>query len=148
MMLSGAGWAQTDADLGEPALSEPELDALDALPPLEAIPGAVPTSTPSNRTGGLRVGNRTPFPIRVVLLQRRNPQPVPVHWDFAPGEGGSEGLVLSVQEREPLQLTPGDVIIAFALDGSRRYWGPNVVDETLAPFWDADTRVWTMIIQP
>lgn len=141
MILSGTGSAQLDTD----APSELELDE---LPPLEAIPGAIPTGTPANRTGGLRVGNRTPFPIRVVLLQRRNPQPVPVHWDFAPGEGGSEGLLLSVQEREPLQLTPGDVIVAFALDGSRRYWGPNVVDETLAPFWEENAKAWTMIIQP
>ena len=103
------------------------------------------------RDGFLRVGNRTPYPLRVVVLVRdvtNNPSNIPAHWDFAPGEGGSEGLALSLRDREPLVVGPGDIIVAFSIDGSRRYWGPNVVDETLAPFWNSSDRSWTMILQP
>ncbi|GAB4211478.1 MAG: hypothetical protein OHK0012_03990 [Synechococcales cyanobacterium] len=93
-----------------------------------------------------RVGNRSPHPVRVVLLQRQGGSE-PAHWDFAPGEGGSEGLLLSLGE-EPLILRPGDVVVSFALDGSRRYWGPNVVGESVAPFWDPVRRIWSMVLQP
>ncbi|WP_017325893.1 hypothetical protein [Synechococcus sp. PCC 7336] len=109
------------------------------------------TAAISIKEGLLRVGNRTPFPLRVVVLARNvpeNPSNIPAHWDFAPGEGGSEGLTLSLKEKEPLVVGPGDIIVAFTIDGSRRYWGPNVVDETIAPFWNSSDRSWTMILQP
>ena len=102
------------------------------------------------REGILRIGNRTPYPLRVVLHRRSgiDSSDIPAHWDFAPGEGGSAGLIMSLKEREPLVVRPGDVIVAFAIDGSRRYWGPNVVSETVAPFWNESDRSWTMILQP
>mgnify|MGYP001042939993 FL=1 len=108
------------------------------------------TSPTSARTGSFRVGNRTPHPVRVVILMRsggRLLNPETAHWDFAPGEGGSEGLVLSLGEK-PLQIGPGDIVVAFALDGTRRYWGPNVVGESLAPFWNEESGSWSMILQP
>jgi hypothetical protein len=73
---------------------------------------------------------------------------VPAHWDFAPGEGGSDGLTLSLDAQQPFVVRPGDIIVVFAVDGSRRYWGPNIVGETLAPFWDGRDRTWTTIVQP
>ena len=102
------------------------------------------------KAGVLRIGNRTPYPLRVVLHRRSgdSASEIPAHWDFAPGEGGRAGLIVSLQEREPLVVHPGDVIVAFAIDGSRRYWGPNVVSETVAPFWNESDRSWTMILQP
>ncbi|MFS8885082.1 hypothetical protein [Synechococcus sp. H70.2] len=110
-------------------------------------PAVSPTSA---RTGPFRVGNRTPHPIRLVILLRsssRLTNPETAHWDFAPGEGGSQGLLLSLGE-EPLQIGPGDIVVAFTLDGTRRYWGPNVVGESLAPFWDEESGSWSMILQP
>ncbi|MEN9226396.1 MAG: hypothetical protein Q6M54_13095 [Thermostichus sp. DRC_bins_24] len=138
--------------LEEPVPASPE-DALEgdvapALPLEPAFPGqAAPTVS---RSGAFRVGNRTPYPIRLVILMRggeRLINPETAHWDFAPGEGGSEGLVLSLGE-EPLQIGPGDIVVAFTLDGTRRYWGPNVVGESLAPFWHGESRSWSMILQP
>jgi len=106
--------------------------------------------TASRSQGGeaapFRVGNRSNHPVRVVILKRRG-NGDPAHWDFAPGEGGSEGLLLSLEE-DPLVLQPGDVVVSFALDGSRRYWGPNIVGESVAPFWDPVRRIWSMILQP
>ncbi|MEN9201957.1 MAG: hypothetical protein Q6K80_04040 [Thermostichus sp. DG_1_6_bins_120] len=118
--------------------------------PLEPTFPSPPASTPTIRTGPFRVGNRTPYPIRLVILLRAGERllnPETAHWDFAPGEGGSEGLVLSLGE-DPLQIGPGDIVVAFTLDGSRRYWGPNVVGESLAPFWNAESGSWSMILQP
>jgi hypothetical protein len=102
--------------------------------------------------GSLRVGNRTDRSIRLVLLLRsssRNAwnQVEPLNWDFAPGEGGSEGLLLSLPNGK-VTLSKGDIIFAFATDGSRAYWGPNIVGETDAPFWDKERQEWSMVLQP
>ncbi len=108
------------------------------------------TRTPVLRTGPLRVGNRTDFPVRVVVMLRSeesNDQPQVFHWDFAANEGGSEGLPLSLEE-DPLLIRPGEIIMAFSLDGSQRYWGPNLVGESLSPFWEPSLEVWSMILQP
>ncbi|MEN9221871.1 MAG: hypothetical protein Q6M04_05475 [Thermostichus sp. BF3_bins_97] len=125
-----------------------EGDVAPALPLESAFPAqAAPAAS---RTGAFRVGNRTPYPIRLVILMRSGERlinPETAHWDFAPGEGGSEGLVLSLGE-EPLQISPGDIVVAFTLDGNRRYWGPNVVGESLAPFWNGESSSWSMILQP
>lgn len=106
--------------------------------------------------GALRIGNQTDQPLRVALLAK---QPAanstakqhrysePVHWDFAPGEGSSQGLVLSLPQGS-LKLKPGDVIVAFAEDGSRRYWGPYVVGETELPVLDRKTSEWQLILKP
>lgn len=119
-------------------------------PSLSRQGGTSVLTSKSVRTGPFRVGNRTPHPIRLVILLRsssRLTNPETAHWDFAPGEGGSQGLLLSLGE-EPLQIGPGDVVVAFTLDGTRRYWGPNVVGESLAPFWDEASGSWSMILQP
>lgn len=103
----------------------------------------------AEQQGILRVGNRSTHPLRVVLHRRnRSSGASPAHWDFEPGEGGSNGLTLSLNQQEPLMVQPGDVIVAFAIDGSRRYWGPNVIAETVAPYWNESDRSWTMILQP
>lgn len=120
------------------------------IPPTTAVRPVQAQTTASRTLRGeaapFRVGNRSPHPVRVVLLKRRG-NGDPAHWDFAPGEGGSEGLLLSLEE-DPLILEPGDVVVSFALDGSRRYWGPNIVGESQAPFWDPMRRIWSMILQP
>lgn len=113
--------------------------------------------------GGLRVSNPTDHPVRVALLAQQ-PQansaqaaltptgkaPVygePAHWDFAPGEGSSQGLTLSLPEGN-LQLKKGDVLVAFAQDGSRRYWGPYVIGETDQPLWNDQGSEWRLSLQP
>jgi hypothetical protein len=119
----------------------------DSTPPvIEVVPS--PTASPSVApsvsvvqpplANGLRVRNTSPYPIRVVLRSQQavqNNLPVndvyraPVHWDFAPNEGSNAGLLLSLPEGT-LTLKNGDVLVAFALDGSRYYWGPYVVGKT------------------
>ncbi|MBD2100647.1 hypothetical protein [Leptolyngbya sp. FACHB-261] len=106
--------------------------------------------------GTLRVGNQTGHPVRIVLMLRSQKtqqskagqNQESVHWDFAPGEGGVQGLKLSLPEEADLKVAAGDVVVAFAIDGTRRYWGPNVVGETPAPFWNSQTREWSMVLQP
>jgi hypothetical protein len=119
----------------------------DSTPPvIEVVPSptALPSVTPSASVvqppfaNGLRVRNISPYPIRVVLRSQQSVQsnsPIsevyraPVHWDFAPKEGSNAGLLLSLPEGN-LTLSNGDVLVAFALDGSRHYWGPYIVGET------------------
>ncbi|MFS8820859.1 hypothetical protein NW805_10425 [Synechococcus sp. W60.1] len=113
-------------------LEKPTLKALEdsvegnVVPVLHSEPALPPQAVPTSaRTGPFRVGNRTPHPVRLVILMRsgeRMINPETAHWDFAPGEGGSEGLLLSLGE-EPLQIGPGDIVVAFALDGTRRLLG-------------------------
>lgn len=106
--------------------------------------------------GALRVINQTDQPLRVALLTRsaatssaasKSKYSEPVHWDFAPGEGSSEGLLLSLPQGN-LKLQKGDILVAFAQDGSRRYWGPYVVGETDAPTLNRKTSEWQLILQP
>lgn len=100
--------------------------------------------------GSLRVSNRTEHPVRVALLLRKSTQKSsakPAHWDFAPGEGGGKGLLLSLPEGK-LQLKPEDILVVFAQDGSRLYWGPYVVGETAAPVWNNRVTEWQLILQP
>ena len=87
------------------------------------------SSIPANikATGSLRVSNRSEHPVRVALLSKRQAEKSygkPAHWDFAPGEGGGKGLMLSLPEGK-LQVKQGDILVVFAQDGSRRYWGPS-----------------------
>jgi hypothetical protein len=114
------------------------------------------------KPGGLRVSNPTEHPVRVALLAQQPPAnsaqasltptgkaPVygqPAHWDFAPGEGSAQGLALSLPEGN-LQLKKGDVLVAFAQDGSRRYWGPYVIGETDQPLWNAQSSEWQLSLQ-
>jgi hypothetical protein len=109
--------------------------------------GLVPAS------GGLLVQNRSPHPVRVVLLSRAvkkalDSQPkgaVPAHWDFVPWEGRLQGVLVVLAERT-VRLKPGDVVVAFAQDGSQRYWGPFVVGETPQPTWDQEKEAWRMVL--
>ncbi|NJN88784.1 MAG: hypothetical protein HC881_23995 [Leptolyngbyaceae cyanobacterium SL_7_1] len=95
----------------------------------------------------MRVSNQTNHAVRVVWRSQSSIAPEPIHWDFAPQEGSAKGLLLSSPKGE-LVLQPGDVLMAFAEDGSRRYWGPYLIGETIAPVWSADTEEWVLILQP
>ncbi|MBD2074172.1 hypothetical protein H6F86_09760 [Phormidium sp. FACHB-592] len=136
-----------------------------AAQPVEALPDKR-VGTASIRSGVLRVGNPTSYPVRVALLPKQEvkqgsgktesaiAQPdepssyeVPAHWDFAPEEGGANGLLVSLPDRT-LKLKRGDVLVAFAQDGSGRYWGPYVVDETAMPTWNPKAVEWQLILQP
>ena len=127
--------------------------------------GKQPVQASALRQGVFRIGNPTTYPVRVALLPKKisgegsegnassaqavkqTSYEVPAHWDFAPEEGGAKGLVVSLPDRT-LKLKKGDVLVAFAQDGSGRYWGPYVVDETAIPAWDAKAVEWQLILQP
>lgn len=116
-----------------------------------------PTLAPTAAPNSLRVSNRTPKPLRVVLLAHQSPSSSPlaspsryeepVHWDFAPQEGSQQGLLLSLPDSD-LRLSPGDVLLAFALDGSRRYWGPYVVGDTTVPTQQTEGSPWELVLEP
>ncbi|NJK59089.1 MAG: hypothetical protein HC918_00755 [Oscillatoriales cyanobacterium SM2_1_8] len=153
-LLAGAGLALLGLWLWQqvwpPVRTVPEPLPV-VIPPLPPkLP--LPAPNPEARAGFLRVGNRTDRPVRVIVWVRPQPAPnltthEPLHWDFAPGEGGTGGLILSLPEGQ-VTVQPGDVVFAFATDGSRAYWGPNLVGETPAPFWDRDRQEWSAILQP
>lgn len=46
-----------------------------------------------------------------------------------------------------LRLEKGDILAAFAQDGSRRYWGPYVVGETSSPQWQPQGQEWQLVLQ-
>ncbi|MGK7888548.1 MAG: hypothetical protein AB4042_04390 [Leptolyngbyaceae cyanobacterium] len=69
-----------------------------------------------------------------------------IHWDFVPREGHEDGLVLALPEGQ-FWVKPGDIVTAFAQDGSRRYWGPYVIGATESPIWDEETREWRLILE-
>lgn len=132
-----------------------------ASQPADVLPGKR-TGTAGIRYGVLRIGNPTGYPVRVALLSRKGSDEaesaiakvseplgyeVPAHWDFAPEEGGANGLLVSLPDRA-LKLKKGDVLVAFAQDGSGRYWGPYVVDETAVPVWKTKAVEWQLILQP
>jgi hypothetical protein len=111
--------------------------------------------------GSLRVSNQTSQPWRLLLLARRSHSKgstavstggstlaangVPAHWDFAPQEGSQKGLLLSLPQVD-VKVEKGDILVAFAQDGSGRYWGPCVVGETQAPVWDSQNQEWQLIL--
>ncbi|BAZ82628.1 hypothetical protein NIES73_39110 [Sphaerospermopsis kisseleviana NIES-73] len=107
--------------------------------------------------GSLRMSNKTNQPVRLVLLGQhstvkntsanKNKYNVPAHWDFDPQEGSEKGLILSLPEGN-LKLDQGDILVAFAQDGSRRYWGPYVVGKTPSPKWNPQTEEWELILIP
>ncbi|MBW4663653.1 MAG: hypothetical protein KME01_05525 [Chroococcus sp. CMT-3BRIN-NPC107] len=108
------------------------------------------TSAPATKMAGvpgaLILSNQTDLPVRVALLARGKKAVEPAHWDFAPLEGSTEGLVLSLPEGN-FKLEKGDVLVAFAQDGSGQYWGPYVVGESDAPIWDAKLLRWNLTLQ-
>ncbi|MEH2075898.1 MAG: hypothetical protein V7K57_16130 [Nostoc sp.] len=107
--------------------------------------------------GTLRMSNQTNQPVRLALLARQSVAKgsstkqthydIPAHWDFAPQEGSEKGLVLSLPQNN-LKLEKGDILVAFAQDGSRRYWGPYVVGETQLPKWNSQNREWQLVLSP
>ncbi len=106
--------------------------------------------------GALRISNPTDFPVRIAVLRRRaetnsnsagSPFDLPAHWDFAPQEGSLRGLIVSLPGKA-VKVKPGDIITAFAQDGSRRYWGPYVIGETPAPEWNREVGEWKLTLQP
>lgn len=124
----------------------------------QPTPGSKPSAPVGQRTarGALRISNKTDQPVRVALLAQISASKAvdgqpnygkPAHWDFAPGEGSGQGLILSLPEGN-LKLNKGDILVAFAQDGSGRYWGPFVVGETASPVWNRQTSEWELILQP
>jgi hypothetical protein len=151
------GSARADLKQGD-RLSPAQLAAVGITPEAKPTLTSMVLQGRSSSSGLLRVGNQSEHPIRIALLHRqqnnkamlqKSKKPVlanePVHWDFAPGEGGFQGLVLSVPQGD-LTLQAGDVVVAFAQDGSRRYWGPFVVGETPLPFWNSKRSEWQLLI--
>ena len=126
---------------------------LPQVTPMLPTPVASPSKSPdpvavAAHQGSLRVSNPTERPIRVALLPRQSKAyGEPAHWDFAPMEGGSKGLLLSLPQ-ETLKLKKGDVLVAFAQDGSRQYWGPYVVGETPSPVWNQKQAEWQLVLKP
>lgn len=96
--------------------------------------------------GALTMSNQTDVPVRVALLARGENAVEPAHWDFAPQEGSKEGLVLSLPEGN-FKLKKGDILVAFAQDGSGYYWGPYVVGESDAPIWDKKRSQWQLTLK-
>jgi hypothetical protein len=168
--IPAEGTVPTDRDF--PPLSDPSQTLItEPLAPETPTPATEPAlvapesavAVGVDAQGSLRVSNQTDNPLRVALLRQRLgevsvdevpasseeilPFDQPVHWDFAPNEGRAKGLILSLPTGE-LQLQPGDVLVAFAQDGSRRYWGPYVVGETAAPVWNSETTEWQLILRP
>jgi hypothetical protein len=134
--------------------------AVAASPDASPAAAIAPSNSQTGQIGSLRVSNPTIYPVRVALLPLESaskqttagttPQKLPsqpVHWDFAPDEGSAKGLKLSLPEGN-LQLQPGDVLVAFAQDGSRRYWGPFVVGKTALPLWNSAAQEWQLRLQP
>ena len=120
-----------------------------------------PTNQAKTPVRALRLSNQTDYPIRVAFLPKqvgvRKQQSAdvkpsvygePGHWDFAPQEGATSGLVLSLPSKGIVQLEKGDVLVAFAQDGSGRYWGPYIVGETSSPAWNRQKSEWQLILQP
>lgn len=145
---------------GEPLSTIPSHSTPESKPTESVEKGTAPVSSPepagmAGGQGALRMSNQTDQPVRVALLVRQSGatsagQPTygnPAHWDFAPGEGSAKGLILSLPEGN-LKLKKGDILVAFAQDGSRRYWGPYVMGETAAPVWNRQAAEWQLILQP
>ncbi|MGG6270108.1 hypothetical protein ACQ4M3_33810 [Leptolyngbya sp. AN03gr2] len=133
-----------------------------ASPPAEAVtPPEIEKPDQSAialKQGNLRIRNRSDHTLRVALLARQPKEPnakageppkgfaLPSHWDFAPQEGSDSGLLVALPNRA-IRLKRGDVLVAFAQDGSQRYWGPFVVGETEQPVWNAQTAEWELSLQ-
>lgn len=122
--------------------------------PTNSILAARQTSTDKTRLSGkLRMSNQTNQPVRLALLARQTGNKsligkqaeVPAHWDFDPEEGSTKGLILSLPIGN-LKLEKGDILVAFAQDGSRSYWGPYVVGETSQPTWNSQSQEWVLVI--
>jgi hypothetical protein len=133
----------------QPIPTPPEPDG-ELISPTDTEELAANTLANAKAVGTLRVSNRSEHPVRVALLRRRQAEKSygkPAHWDFAPGEGSGKGLMLSLPEGE-LKVKQGDILVVFAQDGSRRYWGPYVTGETASPAWNTKAGEWQLVLQP
>jgi hypothetical protein len=140
----------------QPAESEePMPEVMVPLQPPDRFEGSQATARitaqiqqqPAAFEGPLRVANLSEHPVRLVLLDSRQPVAQPTHWDFEPGEMGKQGLILSLPKGD-LALNPGDVLTAFSLDGSRAYWGPFIVGGSAQPQWHPRYREWQLTLAP
>ena len=119
--------------------------------PVKQLPVSSPEPMVSPQ-GALRLSNQTDQPIRLALLAQQATTSAgatygnPAHWDFAPAEGSGNGLLLSLPDSN-LKLKKGDILVAFAQDGSGRYWGPYVVGETALPVWNRQSAEWQLILK-
>lgn len=109
-------------------------------------PKNVPAPTVTGRKGSLRVGNTTDLKIRVVLT-KRDGSVVGAFWDYEPQEGSAEGVELSLGEN-PLAVQEGDILMAFSPEFPDRYWGPDIIGATPAPFWDNKRKGWSALLKP
>jgi len=132
----------------QPIPTPPEPDG-ELISPTDTEEFAANTLANAKAVGTLRVSNRTEHPVRVALLTKRQAEKSygkPAHWDFAPGEGSGKGLMLSLEGE--LKVKQGDILVVFAQDGSRRYWGPYVTGETASPAWNTKAGEWQLVVQP
>ncbi|NET38066.1 MAG: hypothetical protein F6K19_39725 [Cyanothece sp. SIO1E1] len=159
---------RTDNSTSAPAAqSIPNVEPSSTTSPAIPAPNPAASNSPAassnaaSDSGKLRVSNQTNHPIRIALLTQRpesglitpSTSPAdtqslydqPAHWDFAPAEGSRNGLLLSLPDLN-LQLKTGDVLMAFAQDGSRLYWGPYVVGKTSLPTWNPQSSEWLLVI--
>jgi hypothetical protein len=132
-----------------------------ATEPQTAVSASRPeTITTPGRQGTLRISNLTQHPVRIALLAKHSTSiasvssdsgkqvyDMPAHWDFAPQEGSDRGLIVSLPNHN-LRIKQGDILVAFAQDGSRRYWGPFVVGETALPTWNPRATEWELLLSP
>lgn len=142
------------------------------LPPAAPIPAPTASASPTPTVsiapvpvppesavgvGRLRVSNQTALPLRVALLRQADSASqasdeagfynATAHWDFAPQEGSEQGLLLSLPD-DLLALKDGDIVVAFAQDGSRTYWGPFVLGRTALPTWNSESGEWELTLKP
>jgi hypothetical protein len=116
-------------------------------------PTASPTVIITRGSGSLRIRNRSAHPVRVAVLLRsvkantdeQASYDPPAHWDFEPWEGRERGLLMALPSRT-VRIKKGDVLVAFAQDGSQRYWGPFVAGQTQQPSWNPTTEEWEMVL--
>jgi hypothetical protein len=141
---------QIEPTLELPEMRSPTLPTISPTPTPEASPS--PSLNPEEvaaQIGVLRVSNPTDHPVRLALLEQPSSGKSygkPAHWDFAPMEGGGKGLVLSLSQ-DSLKVKKGDILVAFAQDGSRLYWGPFIVGKTPVPMWNKEQAEWELVLQ-
>jgi hypothetical protein len=127
--------------------------AVNSPPAPTTNPTTSPTVIMTRGSGSLRIRNRSAHPVRVAVLLRsvkastddQSSYDPPAHWDFAPWEGRERGLLVALPSRT-VRIKKGDVLVAFAQDGSQRYWGPFVAGETKQPLWNATSEEWEMVL--
>lgn len=154
--LSQISLAETDQAL----ISEVEADLPNPAPATQipvaaqSLPRKLDAAKLAAQQGLLRISNLTDYPVRVALLGRKSGKvkpsdrfKLPAHWDFSPQEGGLKGLVVSLPN-QAVEVKPGDVLVAFSEDGSRRYWGPYIIGETAFPSWSKQMGEWQLTLQP